>query len=290
MKNWVLATRPKTLPAAIVPVWAACVLVAQLGAKIDWPLAWATVLGAIFIQIATNLFNDAIDDAKGADTEKRLGPRRVTASGLLSRRSVYAGGVIFLLLALVCGWLLFQARGWLILAIGVPSFYFAYGYSGGPWPLAYKGLGEIFVILFFGLVAVMGTVFVQLGEWRAEAGLLGLQIGLLSAVLIAINNYRDVEEDRLSHKKTVVVRFGKPFARVMIRVLIFLPYLLILLGVSLDFYASWWFLLACLFPLPWAIGIVRGLKNERGFNRLLALSALHLILFTAAFHLAVWLG
>lgn len=286
MKNWLLAIRPKTLPAAIVPVWAGCLLVTQLGAKIDWFLAWATLLGAIAIQIATNFFNDAIDDAKGADTEKRLGPLRVTASGLISRRAVYLGGVVFLLLAAVCGWILIEARGWIMLAIGLPSFYLAFGYTGGPWPLAYKGLGEIFVILFFGLLAVMGTVFVQLGEWRGEAAWLGLQIGFLSAVLIAINNYRDVDEDRLSQKNTLVVRFGKPFARQMIRVLVFVPYLLIPVGV----FVNWWFLFALLFPFPWAVGIVRGLKNETGLNRLLAFSALHLILFVLALHFAVWLG
>lgn len=289
MKNWFLAMRPKTLPAAIVPVWAGCALVVQLGAKIDWALMWATLFGAIAIQIATNFFNDAIDDAKGADTEKRLGPRRVTASGLISRRAVYAGGVVFLLIALFCGWFLFEARGWAMVAIGVPSFYLSYGYTGGPWPLAYKGLGEIFVILFFGIVAVMGTVFVQMGEWRIEATLLGLQIGLLSAVLIAINNYRDVEEDRLSGKKTLAVRFGKTFAQRQIFGLIFWPYIMILNYFSAHDFDESWLVLALFFSLPMAIIIVRGLKKEENLNRLLAFSALHLILFTAAFQLAVWL-
>ncbi len=282
--------RPKTLPAAVVPVWAGCVLTAMLGAAVDWKLAWATLLGAVAIQIATNFFNDAIDDAKGADTEKRLGPQRVTAGGLISRKAVYAGGVFFLLVAALCGWVLIDARGWIMLAVGLPSLYLAYGYTGGPWPLAYKGLGEIFVILFFGLLAVAGTVFVQLGEWRIEALLLGLQVGLLSAVLIAINNYRDVEEDRFSRKKTLAVRFGKPFARGMIKALVIVPYLLLAFAGPLGFFNLWWLVLACLFPLPWGIGIIYGLRKEGGLNRLLAFSALHLILFVAAFHLATALA
>ena len=127
IRAFLLATRPKTLPAAVVPVWVGCVLAWKLSGNWSAKLAVATLLGAVFIQIATNFFNDAIDAAKGADTEKRLGPKRVTASGLLSRRTVMMCGAFFLVLAFVCGVVLYQAAGWPILAIGVPSLYLAFG-------------------------------------------------------------------------------------------------------------------------------------------------------------------
>ncbi len=137
MKAWVLAARPKTLPAAVVPVWVGCVLAWKLTGAFSLMLALCTLFGAIFIQVATNLFNDAIDDRKGADTSERLGPKRVTASGMLPRWAVYGGGVFFLLAAAGCGVPLVQERGWVMVVIGVVSFYLAYGYTGGPFPLAY---------------------------------------------------------------------------------------------------------------------------------------------------------
>ena len=134
MKNWLLAARPKTLPAAIVPVWAGCVLAWKLQGSWNPWLAFCTLAGAICIQIATNFFNDAIDAQKGADTEKRLGPTRVTSSGLISRRAVFIAAGVFLFLATLCGVVLYQAVGWPIIAIGLPSLYLAYGYTGGPFP------------------------------------------------------------------------------------------------------------------------------------------------------------
>ena len=208
----VLAARPKTLPAAVVPVWAGCVLAWKLTGEFDWLIAWSTLLGAVFIQIATNFFNDAIDSRKGADTERRLGPVRVTASGMMTARMVNGLAVGFLGLAFLCGVILYQARGWPVIVIGLPSLFLAYGYTGGPFPLAYRGMGEVFVVLFFGLVAVCGTVFMQTGEWPREGLLLGGQIGLLSAVLISINNLRDREEDATTGKRTLAVRFGPKVA------------------------------------------------------------------------------
>ena len=149
-KTWLLAARPKTLPAAIVPVWSGCLMSISLGFEVSYHLAISTLLGAIFIQIATNFFNDVIDAAKGADTIDRVGPTRATSSGLLSPKAMYIGAGFMLFLALVCGVLLLNARGWPVIAIGIPSLYLSYGYTGGPLPLAYRGLGEVFVILFFG--------------------------------------------------------------------------------------------------------------------------------------------
>jgi len=284
MKPLLLATRPKTLPAAIVPVWAGCVLAWKLTGRFDLLLALCTVGGAVFIQIATNLFNDAIDAAKGADTERRTGPQRVTASGLLSRRAVMTGAGIFLLLAVACGIVLIRAAGWPILAIGLPSMYLAYGYTGGPFPLAYRGMGEIFVVAFFGLVAVAGTVFVQTLQWRPEALLLGGQVGLLSAVLISINNLRDREEDATTGKRTLAVRFGPRVARVIIWLEIKLA---VFLGLAWFVFGLPWLVLAVLPILTLGMRILWGaftMPEGRGMNKLLALSALQLVVFAILFH------
>ncbi|MEM1083131.1 MAG: 1,4-dihydroxy-2-naphthoate octaprenyltransferase [Verrucomicrobiota bacterium] len=284
LRALLLATRPKTLPAAIVPVWAGCVLAWELKGDWDGALALATLLGAVFIQVATNFFNDAIDASKGADTERRAGPKRVTAGGLLSGRTVMLAGGAFLLLAGVCGLVLFQAAGWPIVAIGIPSLYLAFGYTGGPFPLAYRGMGELFVVLFFGVVAVAGTVYVQMLEWRLEALLLGLQVGLLSAVLISINNLRDRQEDASTGKRTLAVRWGPKPARVLIWFEVKAPALLGLLWIRFELP---WLVLASL-PM-WSLGlrIIWGALTQPegpGMNRLLAMAALQLVAFAGLFH------
>lgn len=280
-----LATRPKTLPAAIVPVWVGCVLAWKLTGEFSLPLALATVGGAIFIQIATNLFNDAIDAAKGADTERRTGPQRVTATGLLSRTAVMTGAAVFLALAIGCGVVLWQAAGWPILAIGIPSLYLAYGYTGGPFPLAYRGMGELFVILFFGLVAVCGTVFVQTQEWRPEALLLGAQVGLLSAALISINNLRDREEDSTTGKRTLAVRFGPKPARVIVWLEIkFAAFI----GLVWFVFGLPWLVLASFPMLSIGMRLSWGaltMPEGRGMNRLLAMAAGQLVAFAILFHI-----
>jgi 1,4-dihydroxy-2-naphthoate octaprenyltransferase len=290
LKSCVLAARPKTLPAAIVPVWAGCVLAWKLSGNFNLLLALCTVGGSIAIQIATNFFNDAIDARKGADTERRLGPKRVTASGLMASKTVMTLAGVFLGIATLCGVVLFQARGWPIVAIGVPSLFLAYGYTGGPFPLAYRGLGEIFVILFFGLVAATGTVFIQTGEWPREALLLGFQIGLLSAILISINNFRDREEDASTGKRTLAVRFGPKVAVAVIW-----------LEVKLAVFSGLGWIAFGLPPLAiaGAPAFLIGLRIIWGvltfppgpaFNRLLALGGVQLILFAAAFHFAAVLA
>jgi 1,4-dihydroxy-2-naphthoate octaprenyltransferase len=143
-KAWILAARPKTLPAAIVPVWSGSLLAYEQTGSFHLNLALLTVFGAIFIQVATNFFNDVIDSQKGADTGERVGPQRATVSGLLTPKTVYFGAFLMLILASLCGWFLFQARGWPILLIGIPSLYLSFGYTGGPFPLAYRGMGELF--------------------------------------------------------------------------------------------------------------------------------------------------
>ncbi len=290
LKACVLAARPKTLPAAIVPVWAGCVLAWKLSGSFDFLLALCTLGGAVAIQIATNFFNDAIDARKGADTARRLGPTRVTASGMMRPQTVMRLATLFLGIAVVCGVVLYQARGWPIIAIGIPSLFLAYGYTGGPFPLAYRGMGELFVIGFFGLVAVTGTVFIQTGEWPRQALLLGLQIGMLSSVLISINNLRDREEDATTGKRTLAVRFGPKIAVAVIwleiKIAVFAGLGWIAFGQpSLAIAGAPVFLIGL--RIIWGVLTI---PPGPAFNRLLALGGVQLIFFAAAFHIAARIG
>jgi 1,4-dihydroxy-2-naphthoate octaprenyltransferase len=278
------------LPAAIVPVWAGCVLAWKLSGSFDFLLALCTLGGAVAIQIATNFFNDAIDARKGADTERRLGPTRVTASGMMQPRTVMRLATLFLGIAVLCGVVLYQARGWPIIAIGVPSLFLAYGYTGGPFPLAYRGMGELFVIGFFGLVAVAGTVFIQTGGWPREALLLGLQIGMLSCVLISINNLRDREEDASTGKRTLAVRFGPKVAVAVIwlevKIAVFAGLGWIAFGhPSLAIAGAPVFLIGL--RIIWG---VLTFPPGPAFNRLLAFGGVQLVFFAAAFHIAARIG
>ena len=287
MKSYLLAARPKTLPAAIVPVWVGCVLTYYLTGNWDSRLAFYTVMGSIMIQIATNFFNDAIDSEKGADTEARLGPVRATASGKLSKGTVYAVALMCLCAAAAFGFPLYQERGVTMLLIGIPSFYLAYGYTGGPWPLAYKGLGELFVILFFGLLAVAGTVFVQTGVWMKEALILGLAIGCLSAVLISINNLRDLDEDRSNQKNTLAVQWGRVPALYLLQLMSAVPYLCVLALFPAD--ARLLYFLPAMLLGAWVVRKVSATPAGGVYNKYLALSALQLILFAAAYTLSALL-
>jgi 1,4-dihydroxy-2-naphthoate octaprenyltransferase len=283
MNAYLLAARPKTLPAAIVPVWVGCALAYHLTGAWDGWLAFYTVMGAVWIQVATNFFNDAIDSEKGADTDARLGPVRATATGRLSLKTVYIAAFVCLLLASAFGWPLFVARGWPMIVIAVPSFYLAYGYTGGPFPLAYKGLGELFVILFFGLVAVMGTVFVQTGVWYVEALVAGLAIGCLSAVLIAINNLRDVDEDSSNDKRTLAVKWGRPAVLRLVWMMCLIAYTsAVWLFGSVS--GLLYFLPAFIVGLLIIANIYKHLPGQI-YNKFLAMAALQLILYAVAFML-----
>ena len=289
LKAIISGARPKTLAAGIVPVWAGGVVAWKLSGQIDWWLLACTLLGALSIQIATNFFNDAVDGKNGADGARRTGPRRLTGTGDMTFAKVMGIGTVFLVGAAFFGTFLVMERGWPMLAIGIPSLFLAYGYTGGPFPLAYRGLGEIFVILFFGFVAVMGTVFVQTGGWPREAILLGGQIGLLSAVLISVNNFRDRAEDALVGKRTLAVRLGPKVAAAVIWLEVKLAAFLGLVWLAWDHPL---FLIASVPVFAIGMRIIWGvltLPANARMNRLLALGALELVLFAAAFHaVAVW--
>lgn len=285
MKAWLLAFRPKTLPAAAVPVWMGNLPVLAGGGgeeAFSWGLFWATLSSCLCIQIATNLFNDAIDARKGADTSLRLGPRRATASGMLPARGVLAAAVGFCALAAVLALPLIESRGVIVILIGALSLLLAYGYTGGPYPLAYHGLGELFVILFFGLVAVGGSYYVQSGQPPgAGEWVVALQVGCYSSVLIAVNNLRDRREDAASGKRTLAVRWGESFARGEVAFFCLAPVLLGLAGSGMG-EARLGAPAVVLGPLslPLALGVWRS-EIDRRFNRFLGLGALQLIAFAA---------
>ena len=254
-------------------------------------LALATLAGAMCIQIATNFFNDAIDSKKGADTDQRLGPVRVTASGMMSAKAVVIVGGVFLLLACVAAIPLIQARGWMIVAIGLPSLFLAFGYTGGPFPLAYLGLGELFVVLFFGLVAVSGTVFVQTGEWWGSAMILGLVVGCLSAVLISINNLRDVDEDRQSNKRTLAVRWGWRKASWLVPVEVAVA-AIAMTAVADQVSFVWWEVVLFAFVYAFAVYLARQVYKSRPspfHNVLLKQAGVLLLVFGLVWQLTIFI-
>lgn len=282
LRIWFLAIRPKTLPAA-----AASVIV---GTAIAWHdvvfsagPALAALGVALLLQIGSNLANDVYDDERGADTEDRLGPLRVTQSGLLTRKQVKTGMKIVFLLALTLGFYLTWVRGWMVLVIGVVAIVAAVAYTGGPWPLGYHGLGEVFVFLFFGVTAVVGTYWVQAGATSASAWLMSVPIGLLITAIIVVNNLRDIEQDRVAGKHTMAVRVGVRATRIEYALCILGAYAFVAVGVALRIVpvqalASW-------LSVPLAVVSWRIVSAHAGtpLNRALALTGQTALLFSVLF-------
>ena len=271
MNPWLLATRPKTLSASVVPVLIGTGLALREKYPVPWFYFFFVLAGAVAIQIGTNLINDALDFKRGADTSARLGPTRVTQAGLLSAEAVLRGGAIALAIGALCGIPLIYRAGWPLLAIGVASIICAYAYTGGPYPLAYHGLGELFVLVFFGFVAVGGTYYVLTLQSPDEVLIAGFMAGSLAVVILAINNLRDIPSDTASNKKTVAVRLGARGARLEIVVFALAPYLaLVALAVTLRD----WSLLLVLASVPLAALVISCVYRSEGaeLNRCLALS------------------
>lgn len=206
-RAWVLAARPRTLWAAVAPVLAGSGLAAH-DSVFAWLPASAALLGAVLIQIGTNFANDYYDFVRGGDTDARVGPVRVTQAGILPPETVKRGMWTVLGAAVLVGVYLVAVGGWPIVWIGLASVACAVLYTGGPFPLAYHGLGDLFVFLFFGLVAVSGTYYVQGLVWPAEALWLGAALGALNTAILVVNNLRDIETDAVAGKRTLAVRLG----------------------------------------------------------------------------------
>ena len=208
LRLWLLAARPRTLPAAIAPVLVGTALAGSEGTFRVLPFV-AALVGSVFIQIGTNLSNDYSDARRGADTEDRLGPVRVTAGGLMPPRRVLVGTYVAFGVAVAAGLYLAAVSGWQLLVVGAASILAGVLYTGGPRPYGYEGLGELFVFLFFGVVAVAGSYFVQTEELRWEAVALGVPVGLLAAAILVVNNVRDIDTDRRADKRTLAVKLGQ---------------------------------------------------------------------------------
>jgi len=212
IRAWFLATRPRTLVAGVVPVAVGSALAYREHVFAFFP-ALAALIGALFIQIGTNLVNDYFDFKRGADTVDRLGPPRATQQGWLTPRAVFTGAMVCFGLAFAVGLYLVSVAGWPLVVIGLCSLGAGYAYTGGPFPLAYNGLGDVFVLVFFGFVAVGGTYFVQAHAVTPMSLLAAVPVGLLGVALLAVNNTRDQKTDAAAGKRTLVVRFGPSFGK-----------------------------------------------------------------------------
>jgi 1,4-dihydroxy-2-naphthoate octaprenyltransferase len=256
---WFMAARPRTLPAAVAPVLVGTALAGQAG--VFHPLTFiATLVGAIFIQVGTNLSNDYSDARRGADTEDRLGPVRVTAGGLVPPRQVLRATWVSFGVAVLVGIYLVAVAGWELLLVGGASILAGVLYTGGPRPYGYEGLGELFVFAFFGIVAVTGSYFVQVKELPWEAFVLAVPVGLLAAAILMVNNIRDLETDRRAGKRTLAVRLGRHRARRLYALMVYVAFFLAPLPWVLGSLSAW--LLLPWLAMPLAVPLVRTVANH----------------------------
>jgi len=261
LQIWWMAIRPKTLPAAAAVVIAG--VGAALGDGVFRPGPALAALGVgLLLQIGANLANDVYDFYRGADQEGRLGPPRVTQAGLLSPNQVFAGMWVIFGLAGMLGLYLTWEAGWPVLLLGAVAILSAIAYTGGPFPLAYHGLGDVFVFIFFGLVAVCGTYYVQAGTLSAQAWWTAVVMGLLTVNLLVVNNLRDIDTDRKAGKQTLAVMLGAAGARreylICLALAFGIPAVMAALGIM-----SPWVLLTWLM-LPRAVRLVRFIATETG--------------------------
>ena len=270
---WILAARPRTLPAAIAPVMLGSAT-AVADKSFVWLPAAAALMVALLLQIGVNLANDYFDYLKGIDTQDRLGPPRVTQSGLIPANQVRAGMILILIMSLIPGIYLLIIGGLPVLIIGLACICAALAYSGGPFPLASHGLGDLFVFIFFGLVAVCGTYYVQALRLTPLVWLMGVIEGLLITAILVVNNLRDIQSDRQTGKRTLAVIIGNRGSK--------LEYVLLLAGAYVIPIILWlsgrmsaWVLLP-LFSLPTALSLMHLIwKNPAGpvLNQALAKTA-----------------
>lgn len=278
MKYWISAARPKTLVAGAIPVMLGSALAFQRGG-FRFGVFLTAFLSCLAIQVGTNYVNDAADFEKGADTQDRLGPPRMALSGFLSPRSLYLGAAISFFIAFLLGSYLISVAGLPILIIGIFSILFAIGYTAGPFPLAYLGLGDLFVLVFFGLIAVLGTVYAHMQAIPEVAFWLSLATGLHGVGLIAVNNLRDIPTDIKAGKKTIAVRIGDHNSRVYYTALLFLPYLC-WLPIALNLQSFWSALPFLSLPLAFANAKeCFRIEDRKEFNTLLAKTAALQLLF-----------
>src|SRR5947209_468784 len=256
---WLMAARPRTLPAAVAPVLVGTALAGFL--HVFHPLRFfAALLSAIFIQVGTNLSNDYSDARRGADAEDRLGPVRVTAGGLVPPSRVLAATYLSFAVAVLAGAYLVAVAGWALLLVGAASILAGVLYTGGPRPYGYEGLGEVFVFLFFGVVAVAGSYFVQVKHLHWEAFALAVPVGLLAAAILVVTNVRDIDTDRRAGKRTLAVRLGRRRTRNLYASAVYFAYLLAPVAWLFGPLSGW--LLLPWLTIPFAAAVVRTVRNH----------------------------
>lgn len=259
LRIWLMAARPRTLPAAVAPVLVGTALAGF--AHVFHPLRFAAALiSALFIQVGTNLSNDYSDARRGADTEDRLGPVRVTAGGLVPPRQVLIATYVSFGLAVLFGIYLIVVAGWQLLLVGAASILAGVLYTGGPRPYGYEGLGEVFVFTFFGIVAVAGSFFVQTKHLHWEAFALAVPVGLLASGILVVNNFRDMDTDRRAGKRTLAVRLGRVRTRNLFVAMVYGAYLLAPVTWLFGPTTAW--LLLSWLTLPLAAAVVRLVRNH----------------------------
>lgn len=289
---WLLAARPKTLPASIAPVLVGSALAARDGA-FNLPVFLATLAAAVLLQIGANFANDVFDHLKGADTAKRAGPQRVTQSGLLTPRQMLTGTALVFALATAVGVYLAWVGGWSIVIVGVLAIISAVAYTAGPFPLAYHGLGDVFAFIWFGLVAVLGTWFLQTGNPLTPlAAVCAIPTALLVTNIIVVNNLRDIETDKAAHKNTLAVRIGDRPTRVEYALFVALAY-----AIPLSLWGAGWLPaaagLAPLLSAPVAFVLTQDLlrtPRSPALNPILGRTAQLNLLFAALFSAGLMLN
>ena len=259
LKAWWVAARPPTLTIAITPVLVGTALAWREAGGIDWVVALLALCAAVLIQIGTNLYNDVGDYERGADRADRLGPPRASSMGWLAPADVRRAAATSFGLAMVLGAYLVSVGGWPIFVIGLASVAAGVAYTGGPRPIAYSASGEFFVFVFFGLVATVGSTFLQTGQFSWASAAAGGMIGALAAAVLVVNNYRDLESDRCSRKITLAVRVGYAATRSEFAVLVLLPYAALPLFAVLTGRGPWMLLPAA--SLPIAVRLIHDLSR-----------------------------
>jgi len=259
LQIWLIAARPRTLPAAVAPVLVGTALAWTVG-SLDWIAFIAAALGALFIQVGTNLSNDYSDARRGADTEERLGPVRVTAGGLVPPKQVLVATYASFGMAVLCGVYLIIIAGPVLLLIGAASILAGVLYTGGPRPYGYEGFGEVFVFTFFGIVAVTGSYYVQRQALEWEAFVLAVPVGLLASAILVVNNVRDLDTDRRAGKKTLAVRLGRANTRRLFAAMLALAYPTALIPSLVGSLNAWPLLVVLTIPI--AVALVKTVASR----------------------------
>lgn len=269
LSPWITASRPRTLTLSMTPVIVGTALAWAAGGRFRWPAVVAALIGSMFIQLGTNLHNDAADSERGGDGPDRVGPLRVTASGLLDGAAVYRCACACFAVAAVTGLYLVWIGGWPIFLLGALSILSGWAYTGGPLPIAYTPFGELFVVAFFGVGAVCGTYWLCTATLGLAAIEAGLAMGSLTGAVLLVNNHRDVEADARVGRKTLAIMTGPSVTNWIYGALMLLPFVLL---VPIGHAAARGYVWLALIPLPLAGALINRFVREppgRGFNRIL---------------------